>query len=43
MNTSKLTLPLLSLASASVIVLNVVTSTEQLYFLPKSFRTFGFT
>ena len=36
MNTSKLTCPLLSLASASSIVLNVVTWTLQLYFLAKS-------
>ena len=39
--TSKLSCPLRSLARASFIVLNVVTSTLQLYFLPKEFRQPG--
>ena len=36
--TSKFTCPQRSFAMASSMVLNVVTSTLQLYFLPKSFR-----
>ena len=39
MNTSKFTWPLRSLDSASFMVLNVVTSTLQLYFLAKLLTT----
>ena len=39
--TSKLSLPLRSLARATSMFSNVVTSTLQLYFLPKSFKHCG--
>ena len=39
-NTSKSNCPLWSLATASSIVLNVVSSTLQPYFLPKLLRSF---
>jgi hypothetical protein len=41
--TSKLSCPLRSLASAASMFWNVVTSTLQLYFLPKAFRQSGLT
>jgi hypothetical protein len=38
---SKFSCPVRSLAIASSMLLNVVSSTLQLYFLPKSFMIFG--